>query len=253
MKYKLSIIIFTLFIAFSLLKAEENEFQEIKKKVDKLYYSFDSKKLINTLNQIQMMKRKNPNKWQYDYYSAVLCNQIGKILYLPKPDDAYNYFDRSLDYLFKVKKVHNDEEILALISATYGKMSSLSTIKAIYYGLKAKDYIYTAAKIDSNNSKVLLVASIHLMHTPESFGGDKEWAEELLKRALKLLYKENQKENDISIEWAKDAEIYAYLAQLEILKKNKIKAELYIDKALKLIPDYGFVLKDLIPQLEEIK
>lgn len=253
MKYKLSITIFTFFIILSLLNAEENEFGELKKKVDKLYYSFDSKKLINTLNQIQMIKRKYSNKWQYDYYSAVLCIQIGKILYLPKPDEAYDYFDRSLDYLNKIKKVHTDEEILALISAVYGKMSSLSTIKAIYFGLKAKNLIYEAAKIDSNNSKVLLIASIHLMHTPESFGGDKEWAEELLKRALKLLYKENRKENPNSIEWGKDAEIYAYLAQLEILKKNKIKAELYIDKALKLIPDYGFVLKDLIPQLEEIK
>lgn len=247
-----TIIFIIILVGFNVSYSQKNEILELKKQIDIAYYTFDTNKLYSLLNKSNSLKKKNPGDWEYDYYSGIICIQIGKILYLPKPDEAYNYFNRGLDYLFKVKKVHYDEEIAALISAAYGKMSSLSTLKAIYFGFKAKDYIYSAAELDSNNSKVLLIASIHLMHTPESFGGDKDWAEELLKRALRLLYKE-RKENPVSIAWAEDAEIYAYLAQLEILRKNKSKAKLYIDKALKLVPKYGFVLKDLIPQLEEIE
>lgn len=86
------------------------------------------------------------------------------------------------------------------------------------------------------------------MHTPESFGGDKKWAERLLKSALKLNYKK-QKVDDFLIDWATEGEIYAYLAQLEVLREDFPKAKLYIEKALKLVPEYGFVLYDLIPQM----
>src|SRR3990172_6627561 len=105
--------------------------------------------------------------------------------------------------------------------------------------------------MDSANVNVYLIAATHLMHTPESFGGDKKWAEELLNKALKMIYKQINKD-DNSVEWASEKEIYAYLAQLEILRENKDKAKLYIDKALALCPDYGFVLYDLIPQLKKL-
>ena len=230
---------------------KDEELLDLKNKIDKAYYSFDSNLLRKLLRTSFGYQKKYPDDWRPAYYSGILCFQIGKILYLPDPDKAYNYFDKSIDFLFKVKKSKYSAEIAALISAAYGKKSSLSTIKAIYFGIKAREYIYEANAMDSANVKVYLIAATHLMHTPESFGGDKKWAEELLNKALKMIYKQINKD-DNSVEWASEKEIYAYLAQLEILRENKDKAKLYIDKALALCPDYGFVLYDLIPQLKKL-
>ena len=98
----------------------------------------------------------------------------------------------------------------------------------------------------------LLVAATHLMHTPEAFGGDKDKAEKLLKKGIKLNQKQATKDS-LTITWASDAELYAYLAQLEILRENKEKALEYMKKALKLCPEYGFVKNDLMPQWKKIE
>ncbi|MFH1051303.1 MAG: hypothetical protein V1779_10300 [bacterium] len=251
---KKNILVFTialLFVQFFCNADElENELRKVRDKIDESYFSFDVNKWKSLLKTSIALKKEFPNDWRPYYYSGLICHQIGKILYLPDADNAYNYFDKSVDYLLEAKKRNYNAETAALLSSAYGKKSSLSTLKAIYYGIKARDYIYDANEIEKLNPKVLLIAAIHLMHTPESFGGDKKWAEELLNRALKLLYKQNR-EDDLSVNWANEAEIYAYFAQLEILKENKSKAKLFIDKALKLEPNYGFVLFDLIPQMEK--
>lgn len=238
-------------MSLSLSEAESNDtdIMKLRDRINEQYYSFDTNEWKLLLKTVLVLKKSNPNDWRINYYGGVICHQLGKILYLPDSEQAYDYFDKSIDYLLEVKKKNYTAEIAALLSSAYGKKSSLSPLKAIYFGLKAKDYIYEANGLEKSNPKVLLIASIHLMHTPESFGGDKKWAEELLQRSLKLNYK-RKKVEDAMVDWATEAEIYAYMAQLEILRDNYPKARLFIDKALKLEPNYGFVLYDLIPQME---
>lgn len=239
-------------MSYSAGQNNDNEIKKLKDRINEKYFSFDTNEWKTLLKTAINLKKSNPIDWRINYYSGLICHQLGKIMYVPNSEQAYDYFDKSIDYLLEAKKVNYTAEIAALLSSAYGKKSSLSTLKAIYFGLKAKDYIYEANSLEKSNPKVLLIAAIHLMHTPESFGGDKKWAEELLNRALKLNYKHRKLDEDAVI-WATEPEIYAYLAQLEILKGNEQKARLYIDKALKLFPDYGFILNDLIPQMERMK
>ena len=135
--------------------------------------------------------------------------------------------------------------VVAMISASYGKLSSLSILKAIFYGMNAKEFIEEAYKIDSNNPKVLIVAATHLMHTPEFYGGDKKRARELLNKILKS----NNLISEKMINWGIEAEAYAYLAQLDILEGNFDNAKKNMKKSLELIPEYGFVKYDLEKQL----
>jgi len=243
-------ILFLFTINISRSEDIESDMKNVRDKINETYFSFDVNKWKSLLKTATELRKEHPGDWRVNYYCGLICHQLGKILYLPDEEKAYQYFDKSIDYLLEAKKKNYNAEIAALLSSDYGKKSSLSTIKAIYYGIKARDYIYEANEKDKSNPKVLLIASIHLMHTPESFGGDKKWAEELLNRALKLIYKQKRDE-DLTVNWATEAEIYAYFAQLEILKGNMPKAKLFVEKAIKLEPDYGFVLFDLIPQMEK--
>lgn len=219
-------------------------YDAIREKLEDHYYSFNTEvweQIINDCNKEISMNESSDLLW---YYKGFAYHSLGKIVYIPDPEKAEICFDNSIECFEKAIDINYKTEYEALLSSAYGKKASLSSITAIYWGIKSKNSLVDAYENDSLNYKTLLVASIHLMHIPEKYGGDKDQAEELLLKALEL----NDKK-DNSLIWAEDEELYAYLAQLEILKKNKKKARSYMNKALELRPKYDFVLIDLEKQL----
>ena len=222
----------------------------VKKQIDQNYYTFDYKKLAGILNECDKIEAKY-SSWQILYYRGMLHLMMGKIIYNDDGDKAYDHFDSSVSDLDEAYKKHKDPEIAALLSSAYGKKSSLSGINAFFLGIKAKNWIYDAHAADTSNPKIFLVAATHLMHLPGFYGGDKDKAEKYLYKALEL--NKNPEKDKWMLEWAQNAEIYAYLAQLEILKENIKKAESYMEKALAAAPDYGFVKIDLRNQLNKLK
>lgn len=227
-----------------------NKLMSLKKEIDKSYYSFNTNALKILLKKSDELCSQTGD-WHAYYYSGLLNILLGKIYYNSNSSLAYDYFDESLDKLLKAEEQTNSCEVKTLISCAYGKKSSLNKIKALYYGLKAKEYIEEAYELDKNNPKLYLIASIHLMHTPKTFGGDKDKSRNLLIKCIE--YNKSRTEKDkLMLDWAENAEIYAYLAQLEILLKSKEKAKIYMNMALELVQDYGFVKNDLAKQLERI-
>lgn len=222
-------------------------YSDLKSKIENNYYIFDAKIHQNLITEIKSHQN-SISKSQFLYLLSFEEHTLGKIVYNSDPDKALELFDSSISNLQQLIEIDKQAEYLALLSSSLGKKASLSTLTAVYWGMRSKNRFFESYELDSNNRKVLLVASIHLMHLPSVYGGDKNKAERLLRKCLKI------QENDANaIIWAKDEEIYAYLAQLEILKKNKNLAQFYISKAIELKKDYGFVIFDLIPQLKEIK
>lgn len=238
------ILFLILFFSISLYSQDHN-LKLIKDKIEENYYTFDYKKLDNILEECQKIKNIS---WQKKYFLGMLHLLMGKIIYNDNNDKAFDHFDKSVSNFEKAYEINKNAEIAALLSAAYGKKSSLAGFNAIMLGIKAKNSIYEAHELDDSNPKVYLVAATHLMHLPAIYGGDKDQAETMLYKALEL--NKNRKNDDWLISWAKNPEIYAYQAQLEILRGNKQKANNLMDKALVLIPDYGFILYDLKKQLK---
>ena len=254
-KFYFNILLISFFFQINPLFGEEDyltKLRTLKNEIDANYYSFDIQKLKQILNRSYSLIKTSNGDWHPVYYAGMLHYILGKIYYQIDRDIAYNQFDKSLDFFLKANDKHQSAELLSLISAAYGKKAALSPLASMFYGIKAKKYIIEAYELEKDNPKLLLVAATHLMHTPESFGGSKTKARSLLLKSREL--NKNKKEaDDYLLDWAEDAEIFAYLGQLEVLNDNKEKAWNYIQNALKIIPDYGFVLKDLIPQYEKIK
>jgi tetratricopeptide (TPR) repeat protein len=222
----------------------------IRDSVNSCYYSFDTARLENVLSLSKKLLKSKPGEFLPKYYRGILALNYGKVIYNSRPDDAYEYFTEAADLFAECEEMLDtaDAEIYALLSAAYGKKSSLSAIKAIFWGIKAKNYIEKAWEADSNSNKVRLVAATHLMHVPPFYGGDKKRAGEMLKDCF-------GNDNDLihgRINWAGDAEIYAYLAQLKILQSDTAAARKHMDKALELAPGYGFVEIDLEKQIGKL-
>lgn len=233
-------------------KSERKEISQFCDSINNNYYNFDTLKHEKILNQLLQVPD-SESKWfkaKINYLIGLEYHILGKIYYVPNPEKADQYFQSSIEHLqlASANSSEKDPEILSLLSSSLGKKASFSTFSALYWGYKSRNRFYQAYELDSNNRKVLLIAAIHLMHLPSTYGGDKKLAKSMLKKCLKL----KSKKLDHKVNWAADAEIYAYLAQLEILKNNKKEAENYIHKALKLEKNYDFVRIDLKKQLERL-
>jgi len=214
--------------------------------IDTFYFSFNYKKLeeIN-IQLIEIEPKSTDDKFYKNYYQGIVNYCLGRIYYNYDKDKSFKKFENALENFLECNQIKKDAEITAMISASYGKMSSLSILKAIFFGMNAKEFIEEAYKMEPNNPKILIVAATHLMHTPEFYGGNKKKARELLNKVLNS----NEYNNETKVNWGNYAEAFAYLAQLEILEGNKTEAIKYINKSLEFMPNYGFVKYDLEKQI----
>lgn len=225
--------------------------KSIKDSIDLYYHTFDTLALAKIVKSCDSFIAQYPRSYYLNYYSGVLKMNLGKIYYNIDSDYAYRLFTQSVDNLHIAESTNRTAEICALLSAAYGKRSSLAGLNAIFLGMKAKSWIFDASDLDKYNAKINLVAATHLMHLPSFYGGDKDKARKLLNDAFKI-NKKNQATDSLALKWADDAEIHAYLAQLEILENKPEKARYHMDEALKSRPKYGFVLYDLTQQLKKM-
>jgi tetratricopeptide (TPR) repeat protein len=258
-----------LFLGFSDSYSETKA--SLNKRLQKEYYSFDSTEYRSILRSINWELKKTPDDFALHYYGAIAEMNLCRILYgtnKPKAKAAIESASKHADFLTKVIEVPEKKkklgikknevaEVYALHSAIYGLRAGLDLLKKIKYGKIAQATIEKAHEMTPENPKVLLIGAKHLMCIPEMFGGDKERAEQLLNTALAnyspgaALFKNVAGEKQYKyIDWASHAELYAYLAQLELFRDNQTKAREYMNKALKYVPDYGYVLYDLELQFD---
>lgn len=247
---KILFIVIMFWYAQTTLSAENLDLNNLCKEVNEAYYSFDAAQIRDLIKESDKYIEANPKVYYGYYFNGILRYCLGRVTFNIDSDAAYNYFDTSLDMFEKAWKINKSPESLAMISAAYGKKSALSPLRAIFFGQKAKNRIYDAYKLDSNNTKVILVAATHLMHVPGIYGGDKKKSRIMLEKCL-ILNKKNKFKKLYELTWADDAEIYAYLAQIDILEEKFESARVNMKKSLNLKPNYGFVLVDLENQIKE--
>lgn len=220
--------------------------------VNEIYYSFDAQKIRNLIKETDKYIESNPKVYYGYYFNGILRYCLGRVIYNDDSDAAYDYFDSSQGMFEKAWGINKNPEVLAMISATYGKKSALSPLRSIFFGQKAKNRIYDAYNLDSNNTKIILVAATHLMHVPSIYGGDRKRARQMLDKCL-ILNRQKKDNKLYELTWADNAEIYAYLAQIDILEEKYDSARENMKKALEIKPDYGFVKIDLENQIKEAK
>lgn len=234
------------------IEPKNNVLKSIKDSIDYYYHTFDTVAFARLLKKCESEIVRYPKSYYANYYAGMLKLILGKINYNIDSDYAYELFTEGVENFHVSEKSKRTGEICALLSATYGKRSSLSGLNAIFLGMKAKSWIYDAAELDKQSTKINLVAATHLMHLPSFYGGDKKKARKLLLDAFEI-QKRHQSQDSLELNWGDDAELHAYMAQLEILESNMEKAKFHMSEALKIKPNYGFVLFDLSIQLKKIK
>ncbi len=250
----LNLIIVTSLLSSISTNARQNQnsglfLDRLKMEIEENYYLAEESIYRRILQKLDSLKEIEKDNERVFYYAGFVQIQLGRIIREKNNGLAADLFMEAIEDLEVTNEINPFDESMALLSSAYGKLASISIFKAIWYGSSADDFLKKARLImtDNNSSKLNLVEATHHIFTPEAFGGDKKRANDLL---LKALNKKHDLDDKL-IEWAQPAEIYAYLAQLEIEKENYVEARAYSQKALNIEPHFSFVINELLPVIKE--
>ncbi len=176
--------------------------------------------------------------YQYGYIAWCVGNK--------KNDDARKYLDlaeKNLEVLSKDKK--NISIVNSYKSAFYGYRIGLNKIMAPFLGAKSLDCARLAVAGDKENPFGYVQMGNIEFYMPAAFGGSKKEALGYYLTALSLMEK-NGKDN---------SENWNYLSLLTVIAQsyyyiNDFQSSVsFIEKILKLEPDYGWVKNELYPMV----
>lgn len=236
--------------AQALRPSREPDLRQVKVQIERLYFSYDAQAKQALLKEAAALIEYHPGAWQPNYYAALVNIQLGNIARADNRKAAYQYYRDALRHIHAAHTRFPNAENTLVLADVYGKLASLKTIKVLYYGGRSKTFLKRAFELSPDSPKNHLIAGIEIMWTPVIFGGSKKQAREFLNKAL-VLEKTWQETDPLTVQWATRPEIFAHLAQLELLCDAPEQARQYIDRALHLVPDFGFVHRDILSQLEK--
>jgi hypothetical protein len=222
---------------------------ELKTQIEENYFSHDEVSARRLLARSRDLAHRHPAAWHPHYYAALLNVQLGNIVRHADKALAYGHYADALGHIQVAHERSPTAESTVVLADVYGKLASLKTFKMLYFGSRSKSFLIDAFRMGERSPKPHLIAGIETMWTPSVFGGGKKRARGFLEDALTKAQDWCEPDR-LVVRWATRAEILAHLAQLEILSKRPSQARSYAAQALALVPDYGFVLRDILPQLD---
>lgn len=134
--------------------------------------------------------------WQTEIVKAIY-GYVGYQLGNKNKDLARGYINKADVYLTKLLKQHpKNAQLHSLTGAFYGYKISLAFFKAPFYGPKSMMHIEKSIELDASNPSGYIEKGNSLLYRPAAFGGDKNEALVLYRKALKLMQKlDNQQCN----------------------------------------------------------
>jgi tetratricopeptide (TPR) repeat protein len=227
-------------------------FLQLKQAIEQHYYSYDPAWIGPYLTRARVLTEMVPAQWYAHYFAGILCILQGNIIRAHDREAAYQAYRQAREHLEAAHRLSPGAETLLWMSAVYGKLASMRTLKMIYYGARSKAFMEEAYALAQDNPKFYMLAGVHMMHTPKLFGGGHQRARTFLRRALDLA--PNWQETDaLVVRWALRPEIWAYLAQAAVFAGDASEARQYFEKALRAQPGFGFVIRDVGPQLDVLE
>jgi tetratricopeptide (TPR) repeat protein len=227
-------------------------FLQLKLAIEQHYYSYDPEWIGPYLSRALALIEAGREHRYAHYYAGILYILRGNIIRADDREAAYQAYRQARQHLEAAHQLSSSAENMLWMSAVYGKLASMRTLKMIYYGARSKALMEEAHALARNNPKFYMLAGAHMMHTPKLFGGGHVRARAFLLRALDLA-RDWQETDALVVRWALRPEIWAHLAQAAVFAGEASEARHYLEKALRAQPDFGYVIRDIRPQLDVLK
>jgi len=222
-----------------------------KKKLNEASNKDDKAALLKVRGDIERILQLKKNEWMVNYYLAVVDFMMSyRAIEEKNNDDIKKYTESSLALLDKSTDA-NDEFAEAWIM----KMA-VNSNRWIYDFQKMNEIIGKlteakdkAKKLDPDNPRYYLIDGTNSYYTPENFGGGVDIAMPLLEKSWDQFQTYKPKDETYP-DWGKDQS--AGMLALCYVKKEKLEdAKKWIDKALEMNPDSGFIKGYIMKEYEK--
>ena len=176
-----------------------------------------------------------------DYYYGYIAHLIGKKQF-NEADEELIKANRLVDNLIKISP--KNATAYAYKGAFIGLKIATNRLKSVYLKPESNAYINKALELDPQNSQAHIDKGNMLFYAPRIIGGDKKNALNYYLRAMQLI----EKNKDTNQNWR-----YLNLLTIIGIAYEKIdmlaEAKLAYEKALRKEPNYKWVKDDLYPNL----
>ncbi|RPI14135.1 MAG: hypothetical protein EHM58_17095 [Ignavibacteriae bacterium] len=241
------LISFTILLVsmFVVKSSYADDFTEAIMKAKNHYKEASDKNDISSLAKIrgefERILQLKKNQWLVNYYLADIDFMMSYDAMEKKDNDAVKKYTQSaLDLLDKSTELKDDfAEAYILKMAVQSnrwmyEMDKMNDI--IAKQAEAKD---KAKQLEPENPRFYLIDGMNLYYTPESFGGGPDVALPLFQKSYEYFQTFKPKDETMP-DWGYD--LAAGMISLCMIKKDNMdEAKKYLDKALEINPNSGFV------------
>jgi len=169
--------------------------------------------------------------WQTEMVKA-MYGLVGYELGAKNKDLARVYVNKADVYLEKLLKDHpNNAKLHSLSGAFYGYKIALSFYKAPFFGPKSLSHIEKSIELDPAEPMGYIEKANSYLYRPAAFGGDKDVALSLYRKALKLM----ETRSNLTCNW-QHLLLRAFILKTLYETKRDAEAKLFLSEMEK---DYG--------------
>lgn len=180
---KKSIIVFACAISIMSVKAQSAKYTEfMKKNISMLDSAKSAEDLQNSANNFDRIANAEKTQWQPYYYEAYSLVMKSFMTKDPKAIDAN--CDKADEVLAMAESLSKDNsEINTLKGMTYQARMQADQSRGMTMGPKSTQILMLAIQEDTTNPRPKIMLAQNLFYTPTAFGGSKEKAIGLVKKA----------------------------------------------------------------------
>lgn len=179
------------------------------------------------------------------YAEAQVAYQLVAMTRAKDPKAAEALLDRTL----KVLQARRDPESLALRGACLGLKIGFQPGAAMSLAPEAEGLFREARSLGPASPRIALQHAVHVLHTPEFFGGGAARALPLLEAAVQAAQAEAAPKDPWAPAWGR-AEALAWLALAQAEAGRALAARASVEAALALDPAYAFARGVVKPKVD---
>jgi tetratricopeptide (TPR) repeat protein len=252
----LLIICFIIFIIpFSIFSQSNNDIDSLiiqgKKQLHFSLHKWTESNLLNSRAYFERLLMSQPDSWLAHYYVGLADSRLVSFYFSQEnKEKAKNFINDGIEHLrLVIEKKEDFAEAHSLLSSLYGNKIGTNPMLGMTLGPKSGMEMGKAMSLQPKNPRNYLIAGWSAFFTPKMFGGGKKKAKKNFEQAV-AYFDSFTVTHPTLPDWGKE-EAYAWLGQVNTELKEFEAAELNFKKALKIKPDYGWVLHALLPDLKK--
>jgi len=247
----LTILIIPLFALVTFAQTSSELISEAKTLVYQGDVNFDKGLYLKGRGLFERVLSSEPENFLAKYYLAYTNYKLSIYFMYKKEQVQLDRFVKSGIETCKelLSKNNEDAETKALLGGIYGIQIANEPNLGQVIGPQSNALLSEAIELAPDNPRVLVLAGINKLNTPEFFGGSKTKALEYFKKAVNL-FENDESVNGDGIEWG---HLYAlaWLGKTYLKMNDYDSADQTFKKALSIEPEYSWVKYNLFPKLRE--